>query len=81
MAKPKKDKPSKPAAAAPADAAAAERRRYERDPISHFRLRTADYAAIARRIASLSLPTLIVMEGGYAVADLGANVASFLSGF
>jgi len=51
------------------------------DPISHFRLETADYAFLAQRIAALGLPTLIVMEGGYAVDALGANVASFLVGF
>jgi acetoin utilization deacetylase AcuC-like enzyme len=50
------------------------------DPISHFKLETADYALIARRIASLGKPSLIVMEGGYAVDALGANVASFLEG-
>ena len=54
---------------------------YEGDPISHFRLRTGDYAPMARRIASLGLPTVAVMEGGYAVDALGANVAEFLSGF
>ena len=54
---------------------------HEADPISHFKLRTSDYAAMARRIASLGLPTLIVMEGGYAVEALGANVAAFLGGF
>jgi acetoin utilization deacetylase AcuC-like enzyme len=54
---------------------------YEGDPISFFQLRTGDYAAIARRIASCGLPTLILMEGGYAVDALGANVAAFLSGF
>jgi acetoin utilization deacetylase AcuC-like enzyme len=27
------------------------------------------------------VPTLIVLEGGYAVDALGANVAAFLSGF
>jgi acetoin utilization deacetylase AcuC-like enzyme len=54
---------------------------YAGDPISYFALETADYPAIARRIASLGLPTLIVMEGGYAVDALGANVAAFLSGF
>jgi acetoin utilization deacetylase AcuC-like enzyme len=54
---------------------------YEGDPISHFKLKTSDYAAMARRIASLGLPTVIVMEGGYAVDALGANVAKFLSGF
>ena len=51
------------------------------DPISYFRLETADYAVLARRIASLGAPALIVMEGGYAVDALGANVAAFLSGF
>jgi acetoin utilization deacetylase AcuC-like enzyme len=54
---------------------------YAGDPISFFALRTEDYAPIARRIASAGLPTVIVMEGGYAVDALGANVASFLSGF
>ena len=51
------------------------------DPISHFGLQTDDYALMAQRIAALGLPTLIVMEGGYAVDALGANVAAFLSGF
>jgi acetoin utilization deacetylase AcuC-like enzyme len=51
------------------------------DPISFFALDSADYAPIARRIESLRLPTLVVMEGGYAVDALGANVAAFLSGF
>ena len=54
---------------------------HEDDPISLFKLKTADYAPMGRRIASLGLPTLIVMEGGYAVDALGANVAAFLSGF
>ena len=51
------------------------------DPISFFKLETGDYQAIAKRVAAAGLPTLIVMEGGYAVDDLGANVAAFLSGF
>ena len=54
---------------------------YEADPISHFKLKTGDYAPMARRIASLGVPTLIVMEGGYAVEALGQNVAEFLGGF
>jgi acetoin utilization deacetylase AcuC-like enzyme len=54
---------------------------YEGDPISHFKLKTADYPLLARRIASAGYPTLIVMEGGYAVDALGKNVAAFLSGF
>ena len=51
------------------------------DPISSFALERADYAELAGRIAALGVPTLIVMEGGYAVGDLGKNVAAFLSGF
>ncbi|HEY0412931.1 MAG TPA: histone deacetylase family protein [Allosphingosinicella sp.] len=54
---------------------------YEGDPISFFGLRTGDYAVLAGRIASLGLPTLVLMEGGYATDALGANVAAFLSGF
>jgi acetoin utilization deacetylase AcuC-like enzyme len=54
---------------------------YAGDPISHFELATRDYAPMAARIGSLGLPTVIVMEGGYAIDSLGANVAAFLSGF
>ena len=53
---------------------------WEGDPISRFRLTTADYAVMAGRIAALGLPPLVVMEGGYAVDALGANVMSFLGG-
>ena len=54
---------------------------YAGDPISYFSIETADYPQIGRRIASLGVPTLVVMEGGYAIDALGANVAAFLSGF
>lgn len=54
---------------------------YVGDPISHFSLETGDYAVIGRDIAALEQPVVIVMEGGYAVDALGANLASFLSGF
>ena len=54
---------------------------FEDDPISHFRLRQRDYPEIASSIASLNLPVLVVMEGGYAVDALGINVEAFLSGF
>lgn len=53
---------------------------WEGDPISHFRLATADYAVLARDIAACGWRTLPVMEGGYALDVLGANVASFLGG-
>jgi acetoin utilization deacetylase AcuC-like enzyme len=54
---------------------------YEHDPISQFRLRTADYTRLASRIASLCVPSVVVMEGGYAVDALGSNVCAFLQGF
>jgi acetoin utilization deacetylase AcuC-like enzyme len=54
---------------------------WEGDPISHFALRTPDYTRLAARAAALGVPTLVVLEGGYAVDALGTNVAAFLSGF
>jgi acetoin utilization deacetylase AcuC-like enzyme len=48
------------------------------DPISHFALTTSDMERVGTRIGSLKLPTTIVMEGGYDIPALGANVASFL---
>ncbi|MDB5671708.1 MAG: histone deacetylase family protein [Alphaproteobacteria bacterium] len=54
---------------------------WEGDPISHFKLSTSDYALLAADIAACGWPTVIVMEGGYAVDALGENVAAFLSGF
>ncbi|NEX93241.1 histone deacetylase family protein [Caulobacter sp. 17J65-9] len=54
---------------------------YEGDPICHFRIATDEYAKLAERIAGLGVPTLVVMEGGYAVDALADNVSAFLSGF
>lgn len=50
------------------------------DPISQVRLERSDFAGLGAAIARRGLPRLVVMEGGYAVAELGANVAAFLSG-
>ncbi len=54
---------------------------YARDPISFFSIETPEYSDMAAMIAALGLPTLICMEGGYAIEALGANVAAFLDGF
>ena len=54
---------------------------WEGDPISHFKLTTGDYAVLAADIAGCGWPTVVAMEGGYAVDALGANVATFLGGF
>ena len=54
---------------------------YEDDPISFFRLTTEDFARMGAAIAGAGLPTLFVMEGGYAVDAIGANVVAALEGF
>lgn len=54
---------------------------FEKDPISNFRLVTDDYPKIGRRIAKLGLPTAVIMEGGYAVAEIGVNAVGVLTGF
>ena len=54
---------------------------FEGDPISGFTLTSADYLLVGSDIAALGLPTVIVFEGGYAVAAVGVNVANVLEGF
>lgn len=54
---------------------------YEGDPISRFRLRTEHYPLIGERIGRLGMPTLFVMEGGYAVEAIGVNAVGVLEGF
>ncbi len=54
---------------------------YEGDPISTFKLQSEDYFEIGRRLATAALPTVFVMEGGYAVAEVGVNVVNVLQGF
>ncbi|MCU4160371.1 histone deacetylase family protein [Acidiphilium sp. AL] len=54
---------------------------YKHDPISQFRLEREHFTRIGERIASLARPTMFVMEGGYAVEDIGINVVNVLSGF
>jgi len=54
---------------------------FEGDPISFFRLRRDDYREIGQRINAAGLPVLVVMEGGYAIDQLGPNVAALMSGF
>ena len=51
------------------------------DPISTFALTTSDYLALGARLARLKLPTVLVLEGGYAAAELGANAANVLEAF
>ncbi|MCU4652640.1 histone deacetylase family protein [Roseibacterium sp. SDUM158016] len=54
---------------------------FEQDPISFFRLHSEDFTDMGRVIAWAGLPTVFVLEGGYAVADIGVNVVNVLTGF
>lgn len=51
------------------------------DPISTFSLQSADYLRIGERLAYLGLPAAFVLEGGYAVNEIGVNVVNVLEGF
>jgi len=51
------------------------------DPISFFKLQSADFSSYGRMIGEAQLPTLFVFEGGYAVADVGVNAVNVLAGF
>ncbi|MGB5707376.1 MAG: histone deacetylase family protein [Arenicellales bacterium] len=54
---------------------------FEHDPISFFKLTSDDFKRYGVLIAKLNLPTLFVMEGGYAVEEIGLNTVNVLSGF
>jgi acetoin utilization deacetylase AcuC-like enzyme len=54
---------------------------FEQDPISKFRFKSEDYCKIGEKISQINKPTLFVMEGGYAVDDIGINVVNVLLGF
>jgi acetoin utilization deacetylase AcuC-like enzyme len=54
---------------------------FEEDPISTFCLTGDDFHRLGRRLAALSLPTILILEGGYAAAALGVNAARVLEGF
>jgi acetoin utilization deacetylase AcuC-like enzyme len=54
---------------------------FEQDPISRFRLQAEDFPKAGARIARLGLPTLFVMEGGYAIEAIGVNAVAVLTGF
>lgn len=53
---------------------------FEHDPISFFKLTSDDFTTMGRRIGALGIPTVYVMEGGYAVAEIGTNAVNVLTG-
>lgn len=54
---------------------------FEGDPISTFALEPADFHRLGRRLAALGLPTVFVLEGGYAAEALGSNAVQVIDGF
>ena len=54
---------------------------FEGDPISRFKLASADFMTLGQRLARLALPTVFVLEGGYAASELGVNAVNVLEGF
>ena len=51
------------------------------DPISSFALQSHDFVTLGERLRQLGLPTIFVLEGGYAAAELGVNATNVLAGF
>ncbi|MDW4499688.1 histone deacetylase family protein [Sulfitobacter sp. D35] len=54
---------------------------YKEDPISFFKLDSSDFTDAGRRIGQMGLPTVFVMEGGYAIEAVGINTVNLLEGF
>lgn len=54
---------------------------YAGDPIGKFKLSSACYTQIGKRIAGLGLPTVFVQEGGYNLEYVGTLVTDVLIGF
>jgi len=54
---------------------------FEKDPISFFRLTSNDFKRYGATIGALDLPTLFIMDGGYAVEEIGLNAVNVLQGY
>jgi acetoin utilization deacetylase AcuC-like enzyme len=54
---------------------------YYKEPLGSFNLSQESIYMIGKQIASLRLPSLIVMEGGYHLPSLGDNFVAFLEPF
>ena len=51
------------------------------DPISTFALQADDFSRLGERLGRLGMPTVFVLEGGYAAAELGENAVNVIEGF
>jgi acetoin utilization deacetylase AcuC-like enzyme len=54
---------------------------FAQDPISFFRLQSADFFTYGQMIGASALPTVFILEGGYAIGEIGINVVNVLTGF
>jgi acetoin utilization deacetylase AcuC-like enzyme len=54
---------------------------YDGDPLGKFKVSRDGIREIGRQIASLGLPTVIIMEGGYNNDALGENIKTLLENF
>lgn len=54
---------------------------FEQDPISGFKLKSEDFTKYGKLIARLNLPSVFIMEGGYAIDAIGVNTVNVLEGF
>jgi acetoin utilization deacetylase AcuC-like enzyme len=54
---------------------------FKEDPISFFKLESDNFKTYGARLDKLKLPTLFVMEGGYAIEAIGINTVNVLEGF
>jgi len=54
---------------------------FENDPISGFKFTSEDFSKLGRELSTAGVPTVFLMEGGYAVDALGTNCVNVLEGF
>ncbi|PID50033.1 MAG: acetylpolyamine amidohydrolase [Proteobacteria bacterium] len=51
------------------------------DPLSSFNLSSEHFKRLGERLNAMKLPTIFILEGGYASKQLGLNAAQVLAGF
>jgi acetoin utilization deacetylase AcuC-like enzyme len=54
---------------------------FDGDPLGKFKITQNGFTEIGKRIAALGIPTVVVMEGGYANEALGTNTVNLLENF
>ncbi len=51
------------------------------DPISKFALLSDDFYRLGSTLKRLGIPSIFVLEGGYAARELGVNAANVLDAY